>query len=108
MNRADRRKTAKHPGAVEKMLDAAWENGFQAGKNFACKMLCAAVSLALSQLHGLETAEILSVYHNAVQRIFEADCPEMLLEQCEKDCGVAPGMFDFDRATEMEDEEQTP
>lgn len=32
MNRADRRLAMKRPGGFERLLNEAWENGFQAGK----------------------------------------------------------------------------
>ena len=109
MNRADRRLAMKRPGGFERLLNEAWENGFQAGKTFSCKTLCAAMALSLHALSGMDGPSIAAAYRDAVQRIFDADCPEMLLEQCQQECGVAPGMFDFDRAAaKMEDEDQTP
>lgn len=97
MNRACRRAVAKSPGRYEHLINEAWENGFQAGKTFSCKTLCSAISLALHELHGLSGEEILAMYRNATERIFAADCPEILSVECAEQCGVPPEAFDFDQ-----------
>lgn len=96
-NRAQRRAASRNAKSVYQriQLDRENEKGFQQGKSFASKMMCAAIALSLQEKHGFTREQILALYEDAVNRMFAANCPSELLDTAEKQCGVEQTKFDF-------------
>lgn len=104
-NRAQRRTSARTPKSVLQRIhmEKAQEKGFQEGKKYAIRMMCAALALSLKEHHNLSRDQIMFVYQDAVKRMFEANCTNEILEQAEKECGIEAHKFDF-CDEDMEDE----
>lgn len=104
-NRQHRRSTGRnHQHVLQRIrMEKENEKGFQDGKKFAIRMMCAAMALSLKEHHGFTREQILFLYQDAVKRMFSANCTNEILEQAETECGIEQSKFDFDDE-EMEDE----
>lgn len=96
-NRAQRRAASRnHKTLYQRIqLDRENEKGFQEGKSFASKMMCASIALSLQEKYGFTREQIMVLFQDAVNRMFSANCPSELLEEAEKKCGVEQQKFDF-------------
>ena len=97
LNRAQRRASSRNAKSLYQRIQLEHENekGFQEGKKFASKMMCAAIALSLRELHGFTREQILALYQDAVERMFSANCPTEILTEAEKQCGIQQRKFDF-------------
>lgn len=104
-NRAARRASARNTKSLLQRIqfEKEHEKGFQEGKRFASKMMCAAIALSLNEMHGFTREQILALYASAVKRMFAANCASEILDAAEQQCGVNQQKFDF-YTDDMEDE----
>lgn len=97
LNRAQRRASCRNAKSLYQRIQLEHENekGFQEGKKFASKMMCAAIAISLQERHGFTREQILALYQDAIDRMFTANCPTELLDAAEKRCGIQQSKFDF-------------